>query len=353
MTTMRYKLLGPSGLRVSELCLGTMSFGDAWGFGADEKEAHRILSAFADAGGNFIDTANKYHEGQSEEFVGSFLGPGRDRFVVATKYTLAMDPGDPNAAGNSRKNLRRSVEASLRRLRTDYLDLLWVHAWDFTTPVEEVLRGLDDLVGAGKVNHVALSDAPAWVASQANALAALRGWSPLVALQVEYSLVERTADRELLPMAEAFGLSVCAWAPMGAGILTGKYTRGAAVPTDSRRAAANQARLTERNRRIAREVDQVADQLGASSAQVALAWVRQRDRRIIPITGIRTLEQLEDVLGCLDVQLPAEHLARLSDVSRIELGFPYELLMGPQGQDVYGDLEPRIELPAAAPIRWR
>jgi aryl-alcohol dehydrogenase-like predicted oxidoreductase len=353
MATMRYKLLGPSGLRVSQLCLGTMSFGDAWGFGADEKEAHRILSAFADAGGNFIDTANKYHEGQSEEFVGSFLGPGRDRFVVATKYTLAMDPGDPNAAGNSRKNLRRSVEASLRRLRTDYLDLLWVHAWDFTTPVEEVLRGLDDLVGAGKVNHVALSDAPAWVASQANTLAALRGWSPLVALQVEYSLVERTADRELLPMAEAFGLSVCAWAPMGAGILTGKYTRGAAVPTDSRRAAANQARLTERNRRIAREVDQVADQLGASSAQVALAWVRQRDRRIIPITGIRTLEQLEDVLGCLDVQLPAEHLARLSDVSRIELGFPYELLMGPQGQDVYGDLEPRIELPAAAPIRWR
>jgi aryl-alcohol dehydrogenase-like predicted oxidoreductase len=353
MATMRYKLLGPSGLRVSELCLGTMSFGDAWGFGADEKEAHRILSAFADAGGNFIDTANKYHEGQSEEFVGSFLGPGRDRFVVATKYTLAMDPGDPNAAGNSRKNLRRSVEASLRRLRTDYLDLLWVHAWDFTTPVEEVLRGLDDLVGAGKVNHVALSDAPAWVASQANTLAALRGWSPLVALQVEYSLVERTADRELLPMAEAFGLSVCAWAPMGAGILTGKYTRGAAVPTDSRRAAANQARLTERNRRIAREVDQVADQLGASSAQVALAWVRQRDRRIIPITGIRTLEQLEDVLGCLDVQLPVEHLARLSDVSRIELGFPYELLMGPQGQLVYGDLEPRIELPAAAPIRWR
>jgi aryl-alcohol dehydrogenase-like predicted oxidoreductase len=350
---MRYKLLGPSGLRVSEVCLGTMSFGDAWGFGADEKEAHRILSAFADAGGNFIDTANKYHEGQSEEFVGSFLGPGRDRFVVATKYTLAMDPGDPNAAGNSRKNLRRSVEASLRRLRTDYLDLLWVHAWDFTTPVEEVLRGLDDLVGAGKVNHVGLSDAPAWVASQANTLAALRGWSPFVALQMEYSLLERTADRELLPVAEAFGLSVCAWAPMGAGILTGKYTRGGAVPEDSRRAAANQARLTERNRRIARAVDGVADQLGASSAQVALAWVRQRDRRTIPIAGVRTLEQLEDVLGCLELQLPAEHLAELDEVSRIELGFPYELLMGPQGQLVYGDLEPQIELPAAAPIRWR
>jgi aryl-alcohol dehydrogenase-like predicted oxidoreductase len=353
MATMRYKLLGPSGLRVSELCLGTMSFGDAWGFGADEKEAHRILSAFADAGGNFIDTANAYHEGQSEEIVGSFLGPGRDRFVVATKYTLAMGPGDPNAAGNSRKNLRRSVEASLRRLRTDYLDLLWVHAWDYTTPVEEVMRGLDDLVAAGTVLHVALSDAPAWIASRANTLATWHGWSPLVALQVEYSLLERSADRELLPMAEAFGLSVCAWAPMGAGILTGKYTRGAAIPTDSRRAPANQARLTERNRRIAEAVDGVADRLGASSAQVALAWARQRDRRIIPITGVRTLEQLEDVLGCLAVDLPAEHLARLDDVSRVELGFPYELLMGPQGQMVYGDLEPRIELPPAAPIRWR
>ena len=312
---MRYKLLGPSGLRVSELCLGTMSFGEAWGFGADEKEAHRILSAFADAGGNFIDTANKYHEGQSEEFVGSFLGPGRDRFVVATKYTLAMDPGDPNAAGNSRKNLRRSVEASLRRLRTDHLDLLWVHAWDYTTAVEEVMRGLDDLVAAGTVLHVALSDAPAWVASQANTLATWHGWSPLVALQVEYSLLERTADRELLPVAEAFGLPVCAWAPMGAGILTGKYTRGAAIP-------------------------------GGQPA-------RRRQPGPPHLAGVRTLEQLEDVLGCLDVELAAEHLARLSDVSRIELGFPYELLQGPQGQLVYGDLEPRIELPPAAPIRWR
>ena len=350
---MRYKLLGTSGLRVSELCLGTMSFGDAWGFGADEKEAHRILDAFAEAGGNFIDTANKYHEGQSEEILGSFLGPDRDRFVVATKYTLAMRPGDPNAAGNSRKNLRASVEASLRRLRTDHLDLLWVHAWDYATPVEEVMRGLDDLVSAGKVDYVALSDAPAWIASQANTLAALRGWSPFVALQVEYSLIERTADRELLPVAEAFGLSVTAWAPMGAGILTGKYTRGpSTLPEDSRRAAANQARLTERNLQIAREVDRVADELGATSAQVAVAWVRQRGRWVIPILGVRTLEQLQELLGCLDLELPAEHLARLRDASRIELGFPYELLTGPQGQLVYGDLEPQIELPPMAPIRW-
>ena len=351
---MRYKLLGPSGLRVSELCLGTMSFGDAWGFGADEKEAHRILGAFADAGGNFIDTANKYHEGESEEIVGGFLGPDRDRFVVATKYTLAMRSGDPNAAGNSRKNLRASVEASLRRLRTDYLDVLWLHAWDYTTPIEEVMRALDDLVAAGKVNNVALSDAPAWIAAQANTVAALRGWSPFAALQVEYSLIERSAEREQLPVAEAFGLPVCAWAPMGAGILTGKYTRGAsAVPDDSRRAAANQARLTERNLRIAREVDRVADQLGATSAQVAVAWVRQRDRRIIPVLGIRTLDQFQDLLGCLEVELAPEHHARLEEVSRIELGFPYELLSGPQGQLVYGDLEPQIELPPTAPIRWR
>ena len=348
---MRYKLLGPSGLRVSELCLGTMSFGDAWGFGADEKEAHRILGAFAEAGGNFIDTANKYHEGESEEIVGGFLGPDRDRFVVATKYTLAMRAGDPNAAGNSRKNLRAS-DASLRRLRTDYLDLLWVHAWDYTTPVEEVMRALDDLVGAGKVNHVALSDAPAWIAAQANTVAAWRGWSPFTALQVEYSLIEHSADRELLPVAEAFGLPVCAWAPMGAGILTGKYTRGAsATPEDSRRAAGNQARLTERNLHIAREVDRVAAELGATSPQVAVAWVRRRARRMIPILGVRTLEQLRDLLGCLEVELPADHRARLDEVGRIELGFPHELLTGPQGQLVYGDLEPRIELPPAAPIR--
>jgi aryl-alcohol dehydrogenase-like predicted oxidoreductase len=347
---MRYKLLGPSGLRVSEICLGTMSFGDVWGFGADEKESHRILATYAEAGGNFIDTANKYHEGQSEEIVGSCLGSERD---VASKYTLAMRSGDPNAAGNSRKNMRQSVEASLRRLRTDYLDLLWVHAWDYTTPVEEVMRGPDDLVRAGKVNYVGLSDAPAWIASQANTLAALRGWSPFVALQVQYSLIERTSERELLPVAEAFGLAVTAWAPLGGGVLTGKYTRGSsAPPEDSKRAAGNQWRLTERNLQIAREVDDVADGLGTTSAQVATAWVRHRGQRIIPIVGVRKLTQLQDVLGSLDVAVPADQLARLDKASRIEFGFPYNLLSGPEGQVVYGDLEPKIELPPAAPYRW-
>ena len=349
---MRYKLLGPSGLRVSELSLGTMSLGDVWGFGANEKESHRILDAYAEVGGNFIDTANKYHEGQSEEIVGSFLGPDRDRWVVATKYTLAMRSGDPNSAGNSRKNMRRSVEDSLRRLRTDYLDLLWVHAWDYTTPVDEVMRGLDDLVTAGKVHYVGLSDAPAWIASQANTLASLRGWSPFVALQVQYSLIERTAERELLPVAEAFGLSVAAWAPIGAGVLSGKYTRGSSlVPEDSKRAVANQGLLTDRNVEIARTVDAVADALGATSAQVATAWVRQRDARVIPIVGVRSVEQLHDLLGSVDLELPADQLAHLDSVSRIELGFPYNLLGSPKGQLVYGDVEPMIDLPPTAPFR--
>jgi aryl-alcohol dehydrogenase-like predicted oxidoreductase len=216
------------------------------------------------------------------------------------------------------------------------------------------MRALDDLVHAGKVNAVALSDAPAWIASQANTLAGFHGWSPFVALQAEYSLIERSAERELLPMAEAFGLSVTAWAPMGAGILTGKYTRGASTsPEDSRRAAGNQPRLSERNLQIAREVDRIADELDLTSAQVAIAWVRQRDRRLIPIAGVRTLEQLQDILGGLDVALSAKHLSSLDQASQLELGFPYELLRGPQGQLVYGDLEPQIDLPPTAPYRWR
>ncbi len=350
---MRYKLLGPSGIRVSEICLGTMSFGDAWGFGADEKESHRVLEAFAAAGGNCIDTANRYHEGQSESIVGSFLNGERDRWVIGSKYTLAMRPDDPNAAGNSRKNLRASVEASLRRLGTDYLDILFLHAWDYTTSVEEVMRGLDDLVRSGKVLAIAFSDVPAWVAAQAGMLATLRGWSPLVALQFPYSLIERTVERELLPVADALGASVTSWAPLGAGILSGKYTRVASgLPLDSRRAAANADALTERNLRIAREVDFVADDIGATSAQVALAWTRSRSERIIPIIGVRTVEQLEDGLGCLDLTLTHEHRSQLDEVSGIELGFPYSLLAGAQGQMVYGDLEPAIDLPAEAAIRW-
>jgi aryl-alcohol dehydrogenase-like predicted oxidoreductase len=347
---MRYQMLGPSGVRVSELCLGTMSFGDVWGFGAPEKECFRIMDAYAEAGGNFLDTANKYHEGQSEEIVGAYLGADRDRWVVATKYTLSMRADDPNAAGNSRKNLRQSLDASLRRLRTDHIDLFWVHAWDYCTPVEEIMRALDDAVTAGKVLYVGLSDSPAWVATEANTLAALRGWSPFVAVQVEYSLLARTAERELLPMARVHGLGVTAWAPMGAGILTGKYTRPGRP--DSLRADANAGRLTERTVAIAHEVDRVAAEVGATPAQVATAWVRQRGPGIIPVTGVRTTGQMGDVLGGVGLTLGDQHVAALSEVSGIDYGFPYDLLGSAQGQLVYGDREPQIDLPAVAPLRW-
>ncbi len=344
---MRYKFLGTSGLKVSELCLGTMSFGNNWGFGADEEESRRILGAYAAAGGNFLDTANKYHEGETEEIVGRAVAPDRDRWVVATKFTLALGSGDPNRAGNSRKNMMRSVEGSLRRLGTEYIDLLWVHAWDFTTSVEEVMRGLDDLVRAGKVLYVGISDAPAWVVSQANMLATLRGYTPFVALQIEYSLIQRTVERELTPMAESLGITVTPWAPIAGGVLSGKYTRDS--NPDTKRAGGNERRLSEENLAIAREVDAVADLLGKSSTQVAIAWVRQRGTNIVPIVGARTLAQVKDSLGSVDLVLSSEHLARLDEKSRIPLGFPRDFL----GTDyvrkiVYSDVEDKIELPRAA-----
>jgi aryl-alcohol dehydrogenase-like predicted oxidoreductase len=345
---MRYKLLGNSGLRVSELCLGTMSFGDQWGFGADEMESRRIIDRYAEAGGNFLDTANKYHEGQSERILGEVLQSEREHWVVATKYSLAMREGDPNAAGNSRKNMMQSVEASLKRLRTDSIDLLWVHAWDYTTPADEVMRGLDDLVRQGKVHYVGISDAPAWVVAQANTLASLRGWTPFVALQVEYSLIERTVERELLPMAQAFGLGVTPWAPIAGGVLTGKYTREKA-PEDSKRAQMNEGRLTEANLAIARQVDAVADELGVSSAQVAVAWVRDQSPSIVPIVGARKVAQIDDLLSSVKVQLTDAHRAALDEASRIDLGFPRRFLSDPDVRPiVYGDRVEDIDLPPLA-----
>ena len=323
-----YKLLGRSGLRVSEICLGTMSFGDHWGFGADEATSHQVLQAYAEAGGNFLDTANKYHGGQTEEICGRWLQGQRDAFVVASKYTLAMDHRDPNTAGNHRKNMARSVEDSLRRLGTDYLDLLWVHAWDELTPYEETMRALDDLVRSGKVLYVGISDAPAWIVSASNVLAELRGWSAYVGLQIEYSLLERTPERDLLPMAAHFGLSVLAWAPLGGGVLTGKYTRGQGAQEDSLRAAGNasRGRTSEGALQIARVVDAVADELGVTSTQVATAWVLAQGYAYIPIVGARKVEQIQDSLAAAQVTLSQEQLARLDEVSRVELGFPHDFL---------------------------
>jgi aryl-alcohol dehydrogenase-like predicted oxidoreductase len=317
----KYKLLGRSGLRVSELALGAMTFGTAeWG--VDEKESLRVYEGFREAGGNFVDTANVYAGGRSEEFLGRFMGEDRARVVLATKYTGATRSRDVNAAGNNRKNMMDSVHRSLERLRTDYIDLYWVHARDFTTPIDEVMRGLDDLVRQGKVLYVGVSDTPAWEVSRANTLAELRGWSPFVGLQIRYSLLDRAAERELLPMAKALDLAVTPWDTLGSGVLTGKYN---ADPETAGRAALR-GRGASRDLGIAGEVVKVAGELGCTPAQVALAWVRRRPGVIVPLVGARTREQLDDNLGCLRVELDTEHAARLDEASRIELGFPHEFL---------------------------
>jgi len=329
---MRYVLFGRSGLRVSELCLGTMTFGPDWGWGADRDESRRMFEAFAGAGGNFIDTANHYTAGTSERFLGEFLGAERDRFVLATKYTLNPRPEDPNAGGNHRKSMVQALEGSLKRLGVDYVDVYWVHAWDFITPVDELMRALDDLVRAGKVLYVGVSDAPAWAVARANTLAELRGWSAFAGLQIQYSLVERTPERELLPMAASLDLAVAAWSPLGGGTLTGKYRKGQARPGGTRFSvgAWGDAFLTERNLAIAEELVGVAEEVGATPSQTALAWLRaRRGNVVVPILGTRTLAQLRDNLGCLDVTLEPAHLERLDRVSGVSLGFPHDFLASP------------------------
>jgi aryl-alcohol dehydrogenase-like predicted oxidoreductase len=322
----RYKLLGRSGLRVSELCLGTMTFGEDWEWGSSKDESRRIYDAFRDAGGNFVDTANLYTNGTSETFLGDFMRGHRDSVVMATKYTNAGPGTDPNAAGNQRKNMVRACEASLKRLQTDYIDLYWLHIWDQMTPAEEVMRAFDDLVRQGKVLYTGISDAPAWWVARANTIAELRGWTPFVALQIEYSLVERTVERELTPVAKALGLTVTAWSPLGSGLLTGKHS-SPGVSTGSRlenEAMKQFAGLDERKTAIVSEVQAVAKQLGRSPAQVALAWLRHRDLPVIPIVGARKVEQVKDNLACVDVKLGSDHLRRLDEASRIKLGFPHD-----------------------------
>jgi len=342
---MRYKLLGHSGLRVSEICLGTMTFGNTWGaMGAEPAVCRAIYDAYRARGGNFVDTANKYMEGMSERIVGECIAGDRDRVVLATKYSLSTATGDPNASGNSRKNMIQAVEKSLKRLGTDYIDLYWVHIWDFVTPTEEVLRGLDDLVRAGKVLYIGVSDTPAWVVSRANTIAELRGWSRFVGLQIEYSLVERTPERELLPMAAAMDLTVTAWSPLGAGLLSGKHTANTGSAVDSGRTQVASGRLNERTRKIVEALTLVAGELGKTPAQVALGWLRQRPGSVIPIVGARKLAQIEDNLGCLDFELAPEIVARLDAASAVELGFPHDFARADWVQQVtFGDQSGLIE----------
>ncbi|MEM7736318.1 MAG: aldo/keto reductase [Deinococcota bacterium] len=320
---MNYYLFGKSGLRVSELALGTMTFGERWGWGASKAESKAMFEAYAQAGGNFLDTANLYTEGESEQFVGEFVAADRDHFVVASKYSLGSVDSDANAVGNSRKSLMSSLKASLERLQTDYLDILWLHAWDGLTPVSEVMRALDDVVRMGLVRYLAVSDTPAWVVSQANTYADLRGLTPFTGLQIEYSLIERTPERDLLPMAHAFNMAVTPWGALASGILTGKYNNAESAEG---RIPAGHARLNEHNLHIAAEVSRVADELGITASQVALAWLRQQAGTMIPIVGARKLSQLEDNLASLKLELSAAHVQQLNDVSAIELGFPHSML---------------------------
>ncbi|ONI90770.1 aldo/keto reductase [Saccharothrix sp. ALI-22-I] len=328
---MRYRLFGQTGLRVSELLLGTMTF-------SDPAESRRIVDAYADAGGNVLDTASAY--GPSEELLGSIV-ERRDRFVIGTKYTLSRDAADPNASGNHRKNLALSLEQSLHRLRTDYIDIYWVHIWDRHTPVEETMRALDDAVRAGKILYIGISDAPAWVVSRANTLAQWRDWTPFAGLQVPYNLLKRDAERELLPMAEALGLSVTAWAPLAAGKLSGAADAPAGSPTSKR---VDPASLTERERAAAKAVREVADELGVRPAQVALAWTRGKSRAVLPLVGVSSVAQLTENLGALDLTLSDDAIKRLEAATEFELGFPGDFIAECEPSPfVFGDTATRVD----------
>jgi aryl-alcohol dehydrogenase-like predicted oxidoreductase len=356
MTNMNYQLLGRSGLRVSDLCLGTMTFGDDWGWGAAKDQARKIYDAFREAGGNFIDTANIYTNGSSEKLVGEFIAGHREEVVVATKYTNAASgftgqPGtDANAGGNQRKNMVQAVESSLKRLGTHYIDLYWLHIWDQMTPVEEVMRAFDDLVRAGKVLYVGISDAPAWVVAKSNTMAQLRGWTRYVGLQIEYSLLERTVERELVPMAKDQQMSVLAWSPLRNGLLTGKY-----LPENVKRSQAEGSRMhsemmkgfgtvEESTHATVREIVAVGEELGVSAAQVALAWLRTRPVPVIPIIGARKLAQIEDNIRSLDVKFSSEQLQRLDKISAVSMGFPHDFMaLEPVKAIVFGGMRDRIK----------
>lgn len=346
-----YRLLGRSGLRVSPLSLGTMTFGSEWGWGADEAEAKRIFDAYLDRGGNFVDTSVNYTDGASERILGWLMKDRRERIVLATKFTMARDASNINSGGNHRYNLVRSAETSLRQLDTDRIDLMYVHAWDFTTRPDEVMRALDDLVRAGKVLYLGICNTPAWRVAELQTLADLRGWSPLVALQIEYSLLERSVEHELLPMAQALGLGVLPWSPLGGGILTGKYSRSdlsddnsADIASDRKGVIASIGHLNQRSLDIAEVVGEVADELGVSRSQVAIAWTLTHPAVVSPIIGARTLSQAEDNLGALGVRLSADQLERLNAASAPQPIFPQRFIGRPMAQQlIFGTsaLEPR------------
>jgi aryl-alcohol dehydrogenase-like predicted oxidoreductase len=342
---MKIKLIGNSGLRASEVCLGTMTFGEE-GWGANLSESRKIFDAYVEAGGNFIDTANSYANGTSEKFVGEFIQGQREKFVIGTKYSLNTQSADPNLSGNHHKNMVQSVEGSLRRLKVDYIDLLWLHIWDHTTPVEEVMRSFDDLVRTGKVLYIGISDAPAWIVSSANTLAQLRGWTPFIALQIEYSLKERTPERDLIPMAKAFNLAITTWSPLGNGLLTGKYNESSQKDHDEKRLSTWSTLPNERELKIAKTVVDIAKKIGRSPSQVALNWIVQKGYQMFPIVGARKTSHLQENLGYASFSLSEEDLNELDKASQVSLGFPDDFFRSEVVQNLaFGGALKKISLP--------
>ncbi len=344
--SMRYKVFGRTGLRVSSLALGTGNFGTGWGYGADRETAKQIFDGYRTVGGNFIDTADQYQFGQSEILTGEFIANERDDIVLATKFSLGDAPTSGlQRTGNSRKAMIQSVEASLKRLNTDRIDLLWVHMPDAVTPIDEIVRGLDDLARSGKILYSGLSDFPAWRVATAATVADLRGWSPISALQIEYSLVERTVERELIPMASAFGLATVSWSPLGGGLLTGKYRKGETGRAQGLGAVIH-GESDDRKTATVDAVLAIAEETGLPAGQIAIAWVLAKGTTL-PIIGPRTKEQLDDNLSALNVRLTEEQIARLDTASAIPLGFPYDTVTGSRNRLAGGKAEV-MDWPAAA-----
>jgi aryl-alcohol dehydrogenase-like predicted oxidoreductase len=348
MSLDQYYTLGRSGLRVSRLALGTMTFGADWGWGADERISRAMFDRYLAAGGNFIDTADGYTGGHSEELVGSFVrdSRSRDRVVLATKYAYNNQPGNPNAGGNGRKAMLRAVDASLRRLGTDYIDLYLLHTWDRITPAEEVLQAFDDLVRAGKILHAGLSDVPAWYAARMQTLAGAHGMHALVNLQLQYSLVERNIEREYVDLAQELGLGITAWSPLGQGLLSGKY-RPSRDGRDSQDAGRLQAmkssglpalqdKFSPRNWQIVGALEGIARDNGLSMAQAAIQWAARQPAIGAVILGARTLEQFDDNLAALDRSLPDAALRALDEASALPMQFPYSFFAQHQQSNIHG-----------------
>ena len=352
-----YRLLGNSGLRVSPMCLGTMTFGEDWGWGADFETSQQIFNTYADRGGNFIDTANMYTNGSSEEFLGKMLQGKRDEFVLATKYSSTMNPKNPNSGGNHRRSMVRAVEGSLKRLNTDYIDLYWLHVWDYRNSIEEVLRALDDLVRQGKILHIGFSDTPSWVVSEGQAIAKLaegiarlRGWTPISAIQVHYNLVERTSETDLIPMAQHHDITPLAWSPLAGGVLAGKYSmsdleedkNGDGNGSGRKEMSQSMGQLNERSIKIGEKVKEIAQEIGRSPSQVSLNWLLQQPGGTIPIVGARKLSHVEDNLQAVDFTLTSEQIERLNEASDYKQPFPYNFAT-PQLIDSVIDGETEVE----------